>query len=392
MSWPAGSVRPPTPSPSQGEGWGEGRSSACTPHPTSPLQGRGGFHFQCAWVALPVIVALAGGCGRPQGVLFPTMEPARVWPSPPDTPRIKWLGVLWGSNDLKAAQSGGEVFANVLRGPRPAIKFSGPHALAVREPGMLAVADGTGAAVHILDLEHRTHLLVSGFGEERFAVPVGVAWADGRLFVTDAGRREVIELDAEGNYVRSFGKAQRDQDGSSVLRRPVGITYSSARRRLYVVDGDDHRLKVFDLTGTMVVTLGRRGTLPGEFNFPSHICAAGDRLLVTDSGNFRVQLLDLDGVCIKTIGKKGDGAGDFALPKGVAFDSEGHIYVVDAQFENIQVFDSNGQLLMAFGEEGSGLGDFSLPAGLTIDGLDRIWVADAGNRRIQVFSYMRTSS
>jgi DNA-binding beta-propeller fold protein YncE len=342
---------------------------------------RAGSH---ACTILLAVVAVSGGCGRSQGVLFPAIGPARVWPSPPDTPRIKLLGVLSGSNDLKAAQSGGEVFANVLRGPRPAIKFSGPHAMAVREPGLLAIADGTGAAVHILDLENRTHLLVSGFGEERFAVPVGVAWADGRLFVTDAGRREVVELDTDGHFVRSFGR--------ETLRRPVGITYSAVRQRLYVVDGDDHQVKVFDLTGTMLATLGRRGTLPGEFNFPSHICAAGDRLLVADSGNFRVQLLDLDGVCIKTIGKKGDGAGDFALPKGVAFDSGGHIYVVDAQFENIQVFDANGQLLMAFGEEGNGLGEFSLPAGLTIDGLDRIWVADAGNRRIQVFSYMRTSS
>lgn len=329
-------------------------------------------------------LVVSEGCGRPQGVLFPASQSARVWPSPPDTARIKWLGVLSGSDDLKAARSGGELFGNFLRGRPPAIPFSGPHSAAVREPGLLAVADGTGAAVHILDLENRTHLLVSGFGEERFTVPVGVGWADGRLFVTDAGRREVIELDPDGQFVRSFGK--------ETLRRPVGITYSSARQRLYVVDGDDHQVKVFDLTGKMIATLGRRGTLPGEFNFPSHICAAGDRLLVADSGNFRVQLLDLDGVCLNTIGKKGDGAGDLALPKGVAFDREGHIYVVDAQFENIQIFDPSGQLLMAFGEEGSGMGEFSLPAGLTIDGMDRIWVADAGNRRIQVFSYLRTSS
>lgn len=334
--------------------------------------------------ALLAASALSGGCGRPQGVLFPAVDPPRVWPSPPDTPRIKWLGVLSGSDDLKAARSGGEVFANVLRGPRRAIRFSGPHALAVREPGLLAVADGTGAAVHIVDLENRTHVLVSGFGEERFAVPVGVAWADGRLFVTDAGRREVIELDTDGRFVRSFGR--------DTLRRPVGITYSSARRHLYVVDGDEHQVKVFDLTGVMTKSLGRRGTMPGEFNFPSHICAAGDRLLVADSGNFRVQLLNLDGESLKVIGKKGDGAGDFALPKGVAFDSEGHIYVIDAQFENIQIFDSNGQLLMAFGEEGGGIGAFSLPAGLMIDDMNRIWAADSGNRRIQVFSYLRTSS
>ncbi|MCH7632502.1 MAG: 6-bladed beta-propeller, partial [Planctomycetes bacterium] len=118
-------------------------------------------------------------------------------------------------------------------------------------------------------------------------------------------------------------------------------------------------------------------------------CIRGDKLLVSDSGNFRVQLLDLEGRPIRTIGQKGDGAGDFSLPKGVAFDSEGHIYVVDAQFENVQVFDSAGQLLMAFGREGTDLGAFWLPSGLTIDDEDRIWVADAGNRRVQLFTYLR---
>lgn len=336
----------------------------------------------CAFFLL--VVASIGGCGRPQGVLFPSVAPPRYWPPPPETPRIQWLGVLSSSDDLRAARSGSEVFANVIRGPRPALRFSGPHALAIHDSGLLAVADGPGAAVHIVDLDNRGHVLVGGFGAERFAVPVGVVWADERLFVTDAGRREVVELDRDGRFVRSFGR--------DALRRPVGITYSSARQRLYVVDGDEHQVKLFDLTGAMTKAIGRRGTMPGEFNYPSHIYAAGDRLLVADTGNFRVQLLDLDGTCLKVIGKKGDGAGDFALPKGVAFDSEGHIYVVDAQFENIQIFDSDGRLLMAFGEEGGGIGAFSLPAGLTIDNMDRIWVADSGNRCIQVFSYLRTSS
>ena len=91
------------------------------------------------------------------------------------------------------------------------------------------------------------------------------------------------------------------------------------------------------------------------------------------------------------IGQKGDGAGDFSLPKGVAFDGEGHIYVVDAQFENVQVFDTSGRLLLAFGEEGNGRGAFSLPAGVAIDEGDRVWVADSGNRRVCVFDYVRAS-
>ena len=73
---------------------------------------------------------------------------------------------------------------------------------------------------------------------------------------------------------------------------------------------------------------------------------------MADSGNFRVQVLDLDGEVQAVFGEKGDAAGDLSLPKGVATDSQGNIYVVDAHFENVQVFDSTGRLLMAFGREG----------------------------------------
>ncbi|MGB2984625.1 MAG: hypothetical protein WBE26_01970 [Phycisphaerae bacterium] len=324
------------------------------------------------------------GCARPQGVLFPAIDSPQVWPPSPDQPRIKLLGTLADSRDLKAAESGMEVFRATLRGSRPPIKFSGPHAVAIRSPGVLAVADGAGSGVHVIDLNDRTHRLVTGFADERFAAPIGVTWAGQRLFVADAQRHEVIELDAGGGFHQRFG--------GEVLNRPVGIAYVAERNQLYVVDGGAHVLNVFDLSGMLVKTVGRRGSAPGEFNFPTHICCAGNRLLVADSGSFRVQLLDLDGACLKTIGQKGDGAGDFSLPKGVALDSEGHIYVVDAQFENVQIFNDAGQLLMAFGEEGSRPGRFSLPAGLAIDDQDRIWVADSGNRRLQVFAYMRTSS
>ena len=339
---------------------------------------------RAALMTVLVAGATIFGCARPQGILFEPIDPPRVWPMPPDTPRIRLIGAISGSGDLRAARSGMEGFLAALRGPRPPIRFSRPHGVAIHEPDLLAVADTAGGAVHVIDLEQRTHRIVSGWQGERFEVPIGVAWAGDRLFVTDAGRGEVIELDAEGRYHHRFG--------GKILRRPVGITYVPSRRQLYVVDGDAHCIVVFDLGGKFVRTIGRPGVEPGAFNYPTHLCCAGDKLLVADSGNFRVQLLDLDGRCVRTIGQKGNGAGDFALPKGVAFDREGHIYVVDAHFENIQVFNEQGRLLMAFGREGRGAGRFSLPAGLTIDARDRIWVADSGNRRLQVFAYLRTAS
>jgi hypothetical protein len=84
-------------------------------------------------------------------------------------------------------------------------------------------------------------------------------------------------------------------------------------------------------------------------------------------------------------GRHGDGAGDFAAPKGIAVDSQGHVFVADAMFDAVQVFRPDGVLLLGFGSQGSGVGQFWLPNGLYVNGADHLFVADAYNRRVQVF-------
>jgi hypothetical protein len=74
-------------------------------------------------------------------------------------------------------------------------------------------------------------------------------------------------------------------------------------------------------------------------------------------------------------------------PKGVGFDSEGHLYVVDGMWSVVQVFNQEGQLLYYFGKLGTQPGAFQLPAGLTIDGRDRVYVVDSFTRRVQVYHY-----
>ena len=69
-------------------------------------------------------------------------------------------------------------------------------------------------------------------------------------------------------------------------------------------------------------------------------------------------------------------------------DSFGHVYVVDALFDNIQIFNPDGQLLMHFGAAGQQPGEFWLPGGVAIGRNNRIYVADTYNRRVQVFQYV----
>ena len=108
---------------------------------------------------------------------------------------------------------------------------------------------------------------------------------------------------------------------------------------------------------------------------------------MVDAMNFRVQVFDRDGTFRYAIGKPGDGAGWIFRPKGIGFDSEQHLYVVDGQWGMVQVFDQEGRLLYYFGQRGTGLGEFQLPAGMQIDSHDRIYVVDAFNHRVQVFRY-----
>ena len=88
------------------------------------------------------------------------------------------------------------------------------------------------------------------------------------------------------------------------------------------------------------------------------------------------------------MGRHGDGSGNLAAPKGVAADSQGHVYVVDALFDAVQIFERDGSLLLAFGERGTERGQFWLPAGIFIGPNNRIYIADAYNQRIQIFDFL----
>ena len=91
-------------------------------------------------------------------------------------------------------------------------------------------------------------------------------------------------------------------------------------------------------------------------------------------------------------GEAGDASGYFARPKGIATDSKGNIYVVDALFHTVQIFDRTGTFLQYFGRQGQDKGEFWMPAGIYIDEKDKIYIADSYNGRIQIFQLLKKDS
>ena len=132
---------------------------------------------------------------------------------------------------------------------------------------------------------------------------------------------------------------------------------------------------------------GSRSAAVGGFNYPTSLAIKNDALFVNDTLNYRIQTFRLDGTPEFAFGEIGDGSGQFALSKGMAADSQGHVYVSDALSNYIQIFDDDGRFLLSFGGMGAEAGQFRLPAGIYVFN-NTIFVADSQNGRVQVFEYL----
>ncbi|MCP4005037.1 MAG: 6-bladed beta-propeller [bacterium] len=339
-------------------------------------------HFLSRVIA-PLCAGFLFGCATPSAEREPAVGvPEIVWPSGPETARIRFAAQIRTPADLGIHPSALRRFWDWLSGaiePR----MVRPHGVAVDGRGRLWVADPGAGLVHIFDTARQRYRALNTEESDRLISPIAVTHdADGVAYVTDSARARIRRYDRNGETLG-------DWTADGALVRPTGIAFDVHNQILWVVDTARHLLVALDTEGKVVTSFGGRGSQPGEFNFPTHLAIdSKSRLLVTDTLNFRVQILSPEGQPLTVLGELGDTPGSFSKPKGVAVDRDGHVYVVDSLFDNVQIFDRTGPVLLGFGASGAGPGQFWLPAGLCVSNGNRIYVADAYNRRVQVFEYL----
>ncbi len=307
-------------------------------------------------------------------------DPALVWPTAPERPRIRFRSSVATPTDIGVRPSiWRRVIVLFTGAPEPRVRQ--PYGVAIDGDGRLFVADQAARGVHVFDAKRRTYAFRDRARRTRFDAPVGVALSpDGGSFITDGASGALYHLDGTG---REIWRAER------VGQRPTGIALDAARGLLYVIDTPAHEVLVYDTLGALRRRLGGRGTAPGQFNYPTNIAVARNgTVYITDSMNFRVQSFGPDGTHLLSFGKHGDGPGELERPKGIAVDSEGHVYVVDGLRDVVNIYSPTGRLLLTFGSAGHGRGQFWLATGIAIDRHDRIYVADSFNGRVQVFQYL----
>ena len=305
-----------------------------------------------------------------------------VMPPPPEEPRLFYVTSYRGEANF-VKNSALDAFLGEQQKGLGKNLFK-PYGVAAKE-GVIYVTDTAMALVFVIDPKNKK---VSFLGEKppgKLALPVGIAIdSKGIVYVSDSKQKKVFGYDKNGNLVFALGE-------KGEFRRPSGIAINNNLNRIYVVDTKSHNVKVYDLkTKKLLFEFGKRGKEEGEFNFPTNIAIDREtnNVAVVDTQNFRVQIFDEDGEFLTKFGRLGNVPGMFARPKGIGIDSEDHLYVADAAFNNVQIFDEQGRLLLFFGGAGFDPGKFYLPAGIYVDEEDRVYIVDSFNARVQVYQYV----
>lgn len=349
-------------------------------------------------VALALSVVLCACTAPGPRVLYFGMEDAPegrqlMWPPAPEVPRFMYAGQLVGEVNFRKAQAdaggvGGFLrrLADFLIGEKPPTVLQRPQSGTVDATGRILVTDASRQAVFVFDpLAGELLVWDKADGLANFIAPIGITiGAEGQILVADSQLGIVARLDARGNPGPAIGRG--------VLKRPTGLAYDAAHKRIFVADTYTHDIKVFDDDGRLLKVIGRQGESDGEFNFPTFLAFARGELYVTDTMNSRIQVFADGGERWRmSFGRRGLFVGNLVRPKGVTVDSDGNIYVVESYHDHLLVFNRDGHFLMAIGGLGQATGNFYLPAGAWIDSRNRVFVADMFNGRVVVFQYLETS-
>ena len=95
-----------------------------------------------------------------------------------------------------------------------------------------------------------------------FSRPSGMAVdKDGNLYVADTLNNRIEIFDADGVFIRTFGK---NGDGPGYFSRPKGVAVDGDNH-IWVVDGAQDRVQVFNQELQLLISFGGHGLLPGQF-------------------------------------------------------------------------------------------------------------------------------
>lgn len=229
--------------------------------------------------------------------------------------------------------------------------------------------------------EKLPHYSFSVYG---MAEPMDVAVSpDGeRLYVTETGGKRLVRVydPSSGHWIRNLVPPGGRKN---LWRMPVYVAVSPKTEDVYVSDRLREDIEIYSPQGKFLRKLKPAGRLGKGSNPLGVAFDSNGRLYVTDVGGkrsqHRVLVFGKGSRPLYRLGKPGM----FWFPNGLAIDSGGYVYVADSDNGRLAVLNPKGKLVSQV-LRGVGEGDLGLPRGVAIhDG--KLFVVDTMSHTVKVY-------
>jgi sugar lactone lactonase YvrE len=281
-------------------------------------------------------------------------------------------------------------FLYAISGPEGGDSLEKPVGVAVTADDKVFVVDSKARVVRSYFADGRYRFSFNAIESSKgstLGLPARVTIGpDGNVWVTDRRLGAVFVFDPDtGAYVRELVP----QGDLAETWRPIALAFN-AEGVLYTADlglSKNHQIVAFDTDGREVARWGTTVQTttytqsPGGFYYPNGIAfASNGDVFVTDMSNHRIQVFSPEGEYKYLIASSGS-------PLGIAIDPEQRIYVVDPFAHQVDIYELDGKRITGFGGPGLALGRFRFPSDIALDESGRMFVSDRENNQVQVWGW-----
>ncbi len=207
---------------------------------------------------------------------------------------------------------------------------------------------------------------------------------DGSLYILDGVNHRVVVYDSEGRFRFQFGSRG---GGLGQLAYSLGIA-TDPNGNVYVADSGNHRFQIFTAEGKPLEAVLLPASISGVAPDPTDVAVdpARQRLYVTDNDNHVIHVYNLAAHRFEAVwGGPGRDQRQFRFPFLIDTSPAGYLFVAEPINTRVQVLNPDGKFVSFTGGWGIKPGQLFRPKGVAAWG-DRVFVTDSYLGNVQVFA------